>query len=129
MQENVEIFTPHLHHPQIPVDNGKRTHQRKQAFDSSVKEEVGDALGCPIVFPLNDDHLVELKGNHKSFGNKGIDKPVAQGPLELAAHIDNQDDLIDIIPDKRPDIGHNDEALQASPNRKTEHLKGSNFDR
>ena len=67
-----------------------------------------------LMFFLNDDHFVELKRYHKGFRDKSVNKPITKCSLELTVHINEENDLIDVIPDERTDIGHYDETLETS---------------
>ena len=75
---------------------------------------------------INDFHLVGFQRNHESLGDEHHNQTVAQRPLEFTLGVNEGEDRVKVIPNKGPDIGHDEEAVEAGLNGEAEHLKGAN---
>lgn len=69
-------------------------------------------MGKSVLF-FHNECLVCRKRNVKRLPDKAFDEHVADGPLSFAFHINKRYDLIDIFPDKGPNIAHDAHTVNA----------------
>ena len=80
-------------------------------------------MGKSVLF-LHDESFIGRKRNVKGLSDKAFDEHVANGPLSFTFHINKGYDLIDIFPDKGPNIAHDAHAINTGLDRKREHFIG-----
>ena len=126
LKEEVIGLSADLHHPQVAVEHRRQGQQSQDAVDNEVVEVAGQRLRYLFMLLVDYLHLVGLKRDHEGLLDEHQDQAIPQGPLELALLVDEGKDGVEVHPDEDSHIRHDEQALKARLDGKTQHLEGPN---